>query len=85
MRSRSTPLICERGDGRRLTLRRNSCERRVCLHATVKYRLPGHRLQLREYLRHVLLSRIPSEFVRHIRPGGSPSTRTPGPAYVALT
>jgi hypothetical protein len=54
-------------------------------HAIPEYRLPAHRLQLRQYLLNVFLSGIPSEFLRDVRPRGSPPTGAGRPAHLTLT
>jgi len=58
-------------------------------HATPRtarqYHLPARRLHLRQDVLDVLLSCIPSEFLRNICPRGSPSTGTDRPAHVTLT
>ena len=41
---------------------------------TPEYRLPAHRLQIRQYLLDVFLSCIPSELLSYVRPRGTPPT-----------
>jgi hypothetical protein len=50
-----------------------------------EYCLPTHRLHLRQHLFDVFLSCIPSEFLSHVRPSGSPSTGAGRPAHVTPT